>query len=91
MNIRYQTSGTCSRQINVEIEDNIVKSVEYIGGCNGNLKGIASLVKGMHIEDVIERLKGIKCDDKKTSCPDQLVQCLERYVIDIKETANNKT
>ena len=85
MNIQYQTSGTCSAAINVEIENNVVKSVEYIGGCDGNLKGIASLVKGMPVEEVIKRLKGIRCGDKTTSCPDQLVKCLEKYFAEIKE------
>lgn len=88
MKIQYKTSGTCSSLINIEIENNILKSVEYIGGCNGNLKGIASLVKGMPVEEVINRLKGIRCEDKETSCPDQLVQCLEKYIIKVKETVN---
>ncbi|MCI7804205.1 MAG: TIGR03905 family TSCPD domain-containing protein [Oscillospiraceae bacterium] len=77
MKIAYIPKGVCSRQINIEVEDGIVKSVEYIGGCNGNLKGIGSLVKGMKVEDVIERLENIKCGMKNTSCPDQLAKALK--------------
>lgn len=77
MKIVYIPKGVCSKQINIEVEDGIVKSVEYIGGCNGNLKGIGSLVKGMKVEDVIERLENIKCGMKNTSCPDQLAQALK--------------
>ena len=61
MKISYTPKGVCSRQINIEVEDGIVQNVEYIGGCNGNLKGIGSLVKGMKVEDVIEKLENIKC------------------------------
>lgn len=78
MIINYTTSGTCSRQINVEVEDGIVKSCEFIGGCNGNLKGICSLVKGMKVEDVIARVEGITCGPKNTSCPDQLAKALKQ-------------
>lgn len=77
MKISYTPRGVCSKQINIEVEDGIVKNVEYIGGCNGNLKGIGSLVKGMKVEDVIERLENIKCGMKNTSCPDQLAQALK--------------
>lgn len=77
MKIAYIPKGVCSRQINIDVEDGIVKSVEYIGGCNGNLKGIGSLVKGMKVEDVIERLENIKCGMKNTSCPDQLAKALK--------------
>ncbi len=77
MKIAYIPKGVCSKQINIEVEDGIVKNVEYIGGCNGNLKGIGSLVKGMKVEDVIERLDNIKCGMKNTSCPDQLAQALK--------------
>ncbi len=78
--ISYQTVGTCCRMMNVEIEDDIVKDVEFIGGCNGNLKGIKSLIIGMNINDVIAKLKGITCGDKSTSCPDQLATCLLNYI-----------
>lgn len=77
MRIEYKTKGTCSRQINIEVEDGIVQNVEFIGGCNGNLKGIGQLVKGMKVEDVIERLEGTKCGFKPTSCPDQLAEALK--------------
>ena len=73
----YQTKGTCSRQIILEIEDNKIVSVEYIGGCNGNLKGISSLVKGMDIDEVIARVEGTTCGMKNTSCPDQLACALK--------------
>lgn len=76
MKISYATQGVCSRLINIEVEDGIVQDVEFIGGCNGNLKGIGSLVKGMKVEDVIEKLQNIKCGFKNTSCPDQLAKAL---------------
>lgn len=73
----YHTKGTCSSAIDFEIEDGIVQSVQFIGGCNGNLKGICALVKGMKVEEVINKLKGIRCGFKSTSCPDQLAHALE--------------
>ncbi len=76
-NIEYKTKGTCSRQINVQITDGIIDSVEFIGGCNGNTKGIAQLVKGMKAEDIIARVKGTDCRGRGTSCPDQLALALE--------------
>ena len=72
----YKTKGTCSQRILFDIEDNKVKNVQFIGGCNGNLKGIAALVEGCDIDDVITRVQGIKCGMKATSCPDQLAQAL---------------
>lgn len=78
--INYETFGTCSSMINLEIEDDVIKNVEFIGGCNGNLKGISSLVAGMNINDVIKKLNGIRCGNKITSCPDQLAVCLKQYV-----------
>ena len=72
----YRPKGVCSNAIDVEVEDGIVKSVTFTGGCNGNLQGISSLVTGMKIEDVITKLKGIKCGFKNTSCPDQLACAL---------------
>lgn len=77
MTIRYQTKGVCSSSIDIEVQDGIIKFVEFFGGCNGNLKGVASLVTGMKIEDAISKLKGIRCGFKPTSCPDQLAQALE--------------
>ncbi len=78
MTINYTTKGTCSRQINIEVEDGIVTSCEFIGGCNGNLKGICRLVTGMKVEDVIARVEGTTCGPKSTSCPDQLAQALKQ-------------
>ncbi len=72
----YKTSGTCSQRILFDIEDGKVKNVQFIGGCNGNLKGIASLVEGMDAEEVIARVQGIRCGMKPTSCPDQLAKAL---------------
>ena len=79
MKFTYTTKGVCSRSIDIEIEDDVIKSVSYMGGCNGNLKGIGSLVVGMKVDDVIERLQGIKCGFKNTSCPAQLAQALIEY------------
>ena len=76
-NIEYKTKGTCSRQINVQITDGVIDSVEFVGGCNGNTKGIAQLVKGMKAEDIIARVKGTDCRGRGTSCPDQLALALE--------------
>lgn len=75
--MRYQTNGTCSTAIDIEVKDGIIESVSFTGGCNGNLKGICSLVKGMKVEDAVSRLKGIQCGYKSTSCPDQLARALE--------------
>lgn len=72
----YRTKGTCSRTISFELNDGVVSNVKFEGGCNGNLKGIASLVDGMKAQDVIERCNGIKCGFKSTSCPDQLAKAL---------------
>ena len=78
MQYEYTTKGTCSRTILFEVEDGKVKNVQFIGGCNGNLKGIASLVDGMDIDDVIARVEGTTCGMKQTSCPDQLAQALKQ-------------
>lgn len=75
--MRYQTKGTCSSAIDLEVENGIIKSVAFTGGCNGNLQGISRLVEGMKVEDAISRLKGIRCGFKSTSCPDQLAIALE--------------
>lgn len=77
MKYSYTPRGVCSRQINIEVEDGVVKSVSYIGGCNGNLKGIGRLVEGMPVDEVIRRLEGTTCGMKPTSCPDQLAQALK--------------
>lgn len=77
MQFEYNTSGTCSRTILFSIEDGKVRNVQYIGGCNGNLKGIGSLVEGMDVDEVISRLEGTTCGPKNTSCPDQLAKALK--------------
>lgn len=73
----YQPSGVCSSQITFEVENSIVRNVQFTRGCNGNTQGISRLVEGMSIDDVIARLKGVNCSGKGTSCPDQLAQALE--------------
>lgn len=73
----YNTKGTCAKQIRVEVENGIVKDVEFVGGCSGNTQGIANLVRGMKIEDVIRKCKNIDCGGRGTSCPDQLACALE--------------
>jgi uncharacterized protein (TIGR03905 family) len=77
MQYEYTTKGTCSRTILFEVEDGKVKNVQFIGGCNGNLKGIGALVEGMSVDEVISRVEGITCGMKSTSCPDQLAQALK--------------
>ncbi len=76
----YQTKGVCSRAIEIEIEDDIVACVKYQGGCSGNTQGVAALVRGMKVTDAIERLSGIRCGMKNTSCPDQLATALREYL-----------
>lgn len=73
----YKTKGVCSREIHIETEGNIVKSVDFVGGCNGNASGISRLVVGMPVDEVIKRLEGVTCGFKSTSCPDQLAQALK--------------
>lgn len=77
MKFTYKTNGVCSRSIDIEIEDGKVKKVSFMGGCNGNLKGISELVRGMSTEEVISRLENIKCGFKQTSCPAQLAEALK--------------
>lgn len=76
--IAYKTSGVCSRQINLVVEDGIITEAAFVGGCHGNTQGVAALVVGMSAEEAIRRLRGIKCGFKPTSCPDQLAQALEQ-------------
>lgn len=78
MKYQYQTQGTCSKLIELEVENNIIQSVSFLGGCNGNLQGISSLVTGMKVDEVIKKLEGIRCGYKNTSCPDQLAQALRQ-------------
>ena len=80
MEYRYEPEGVCSQEMIIEVDDDTIKRVTIQGGCAGNTKGICSLVKGMKIEDVIEKLKGIECGMKGTSCPDQLAKALEEYL-----------
>ena len=77
--ITYNTRGVCSRRINIEVEDGIVKGVAFEGGCSGNTQGVAALAVGMTVDEVIERLSGIRCGFKSTSCPDQLAKALGEY------------
>lgn len=80
MKFNYIPSGVCSRNIEINIDDNgIIESIAFTGGCNGNLKGISNLVVGMNIDDVIEKLENIKCGFKQTSCPAQLANALKKY------------
>ena len=83
----YQTKGTCSRQIDFELRDGQVYNVNFVGGCNGNLKGISKLVEGMDAKELIERLKGNTCGSKPTSCPDQLALALEAALAETKAEA----
>ena len=78
MHYEYNTKGTCSRSILFDIVDGKLTNVQYIGGCNGNLKGISALVEGMDVDTVIARLEGISCGGKPTSCPDQLATALKQ-------------
>ena len=82
MEYRYKPNGVCSTEIVFDIDENtnIIKDLNVIDGCDGNLKGISSLVKGMKVEDVISRLSGIPCGFKATSCPDQIAQALKKYL-----------
>ena len=76
----YRPRGVCSQLIHFELDGDVVKNVQFLGGCNGNLKGISSLVNGMKVDDVIARLEGIRCGNKMTSCPDQLACALKQAV-----------
>lgn len=80
MKLLYKTQGTCSSHIELEVEDNIIKDVSFWGGCNGNLKGICSLIRGMNVDDVLLRLEGIQCGHRTTSCPDQLCKAIRQIV-----------
>jgi len=75
----YKTKGTCSQMIYFDVQDGKLTDVKFVGGCNGNLKGISKLVEGMDIDDVISRVEGVTCGMKKTSCPDQLALALKAY------------
>ena len=76
----YQTKGVCSRSIDVEVENDVIKEVRFHGGCAGNTQGVAALIRGMRVQEAIDRLAGIRCGFKSTSCPDQLAQALREYL-----------
>lgn len=76
MHYTYKTKGTCSQQIEFDLEGDVVKNVSFLGGCNGNLQAISALVEGLTVDQVVERVKGIKCGFKDTSCSDQLAIAL---------------
>ena len=78
--IEYKTSGTCSRMVILDIEDDVVTDCKFVGGCAGNTLGVAALVIGMKTDEVVGRLKGIKCGFKPTSCPDQLAKAVEEAI-----------
>jgi len=75
--IEYNTKGTCSRKVILDVEDDVIVDCSFVAGCPGNTMGVATLVKGMTVNEAITRLKGIKCGSKSTSCPDQLAKALE--------------
>ena len=78
--IEYRTHGTCSRMINLELEDGVITSCAFVGGCSGNTQGVAALVIGMDADEAIDRLEGIRCGFKSTSCPDQLATALKEML-----------
>ncbi len=77
----YNTTGTCCKQFGIEVEGNKLVNLEFVGGCNGNLQGISALVKGMEIDDIIDKIAGIKCGNRATSCPDQLSKALRQIKV----------
>lgn len=79
MRYSYNTTGTCSKRIDLEIEEGVVKDIRFEGGCHGNLQGLTALAKGMKATELAARLKGIRCGMKGTSCPDQLAQAIEEF------------
>lgn len=80
MEYTYKPSGVCSREFVFDIEDDIIKSMKVIGGCSGNLQGISNLLVGMNINDVVEKIRGVKCGMKTTSCPDQIALALKKFI-----------
>lgn len=80
MEYKFKLRGVCSNEMRIEIENNVIKKLTVIGGCHGNLQGISALVAGMNVDEVILRLKGIRCGMKDTSCPDQLAHSLEKIL-----------
>lgn len=78
MIIQYTPRGVCSRAFEIAVDEGVIQSVQVMGGCDGNLKGLSSLLKGMKVEEAIQRMEGIRCSGKPTSCPDQLAQALKK-------------
>ncbi len=78
MQFKYNPRGVCSREFVIDVEDGVIQSIQIAGGCHGNLQGISSLLKGMQVEDAIQRMEGIRCGMKSTSCPDQIAQALKK-------------
>ena len=78
MEFRYKPEGVCSQEIRINVENDIIQEIKFIGGCPGNTLGVAYLLKGMNIDEAIKRLKGIDCRGRGTSCPDQLARALEK-------------
>lgn len=78
--MQYVPQGVCSRLVEFDLVDDKVKNVSFVGGCDGNLKGISCLVEGMNVEEVISKIEGIKCGRKSTSCPDQLAKALKKAI-----------
>ena len=77
MTIQYTPRGVCSRAFTIQVEDGVIRSVQIVGGCDGNLKGISSLLLGMPVDEAVRRMEGIRCGNKPTSCPDQIAQALK--------------
>ena len=76
----YKPTGVCSKEINIELDGDVIKSVKFTGGCTGNTQGVAALVAGMKVSDAISRLEGIRCGIRETSCPDQLAKALKQAI-----------
>lgn len=81
MEITFQPQGVCSKQIIIDVEDGIINNVKFVGGCSGNTQGVGALAKGMKVEEVVERLQGIRCGARPTSCPDQLSKALMQHAM----------
>lgn len=77
MTITYTPRGVCSRKFTIQVEDGVIQDVQVVGGCSGNLQGLSALLKGMKVDQAVERLEGIRCGGKPTSCPDQIAQALK--------------
>lgn len=81
MEIKFQPHGVCTKQIIIDVDNGIVNKIKFVGGCSGNTQGVGALAKGMKVSDVIERLQGIRCGVRKTSCPDQLTKALVKHAM----------